>query len=118
MLSLWICNYGIITMNDIGDIYLLGTIFDLIFITLFMFIYMVYNNTITSLLYKIKISFIVIIIIFLNWISFGVMVLLVCLYLIKSLLNKSCNKKVKMSTTKKRKIWQKTYSLGPKKERI
>lgn len=103
-------------MNDLGDLYLLGTVFDFILILLFIIVYILYKNTLTTMVDKIKIAFMVIIISFLSWLSFSVMVILVCLYVIKLFINKSCNKKVKMSTTKKRKIWQKTYSLGPKKK--
>lgn len=88
-------------MNDLGDLYLLGTVFDFILILLFIVVYILYKNTLTTMVDKIKIAFMVIIVTFLSWVSFSVMVILVCLYVIKLFVNKSCSKKVKMSSTKK-----------------
>ena len=73
-------------MNDIIDMYLLGTVFDMIFIMIFIFIYVLYKNVTTNISDKIKISLLVVAIIFLSWLSFIVMTILVCLYILKKVL--------------------------------
>ena len=70
-------------MNDIIDMYLLGTVFDMIFIMIFIFIYVLYKNVTTNISDKIKISLLVVVIIFLSWLSLIVISFLVCLFIIK-----------------------------------
>lgn len=75
-------------MNDLGNFYILGTVFDFILILIGIVLYIVYKNTISSVNDKLKISVLVIVIVILSWISFSVMVILICIFLLKKILKR------------------------------